>query len=161
MHTPAPAYDTRRGASRHKDVEGYAEAAALADRLERQRALAAVRSAGNRDEREEQRQPTAHQLASLLADAVALALSDPMHAKEMKAIFGPTLKRSLASRGFTLENPATMRLVDTRLRPSQRLLEYEARERMRKDMEAAMRRRREGTVAWAEYERSDDDAQTG
>ena len=149
MHIQEPTYDTRRGASIHRNVEGYAEAAAIADRLERQRALSAVRAAGNREGREEKGVPTAHQLASLLADAVGLALSDPTHAQVMKTVFGPVLKRSLASRGFSLENEETMRLVDTRLRPSTRLLEYEARERMEREIAEAAKRRR-ATTTFAE-----------
>ena len=156
MHTQGPTYDTRRGASIHRGVEGYAEADAIEDRRERERALAAVRAAGNRETRVESGAPSAHQINSMLADAVGLALADPTHAAAMKAIFGPVMKRSLAARGFTLKHQDTLRLVDTRLRPSTRLLEYEARERMEKEIADAMERRRKGTVAWAEYEERDE-----
>ncbi len=155
MHTPGPAYDTRRGASRHKDVEGYAEAAAILDRQERERALAAVRSAGNREIRVTRGVPSAHQIHSMLADAVGLALADPRHAKAMKEIFGPSLKRAMKFRGFDLQHADTLRLFDTRLRPSVELLEMEARERIEREVAAAMERRTKATIDWEAFEAAD------
>ena len=146
MHIQEPTYDTRRGASIHRDVEGYEEANAIEDRHERERALAAVRAAGNREVRVASGAPSAHQLNAMLADAIALALADPQHAGVMKAVFGPALKRSLTSRGFKLKHAPTLRLVDTRLRPSTRLLEYEARERMEQEIATAAKRRRATTT---------------
>ena len=141
MHIPAPSHDTRRGSSRYRYAEGYAEADAIDDNLERQRALDAVRAAALRNERGDGNVPTAHQIASMLSDAVGLALADPQHAAVMKSLFGPAVKRALAARGFTLGDPETMRLVDTRLQPSVRILEFEARERADREIARVMKRR--------------------
>ena len=147
MHFPAPTHDTRRGSSRYRGAEGYDAADAIQDRHERERALDAVRASAKRGERGGRGVPSAHQIHSMLSDAVGLALDDPKHAKLMKAVFGPAMKRAIQARGFSLKDPETLRLFDTRLRPSVRLLEYEAQERMEREIAAAAKRRRTTTYA--------------
>ena len=147
MHFTAPTHDTRRGSSQYRSAPGYAEADAIEDPHERERALDAVRAQAIRDARVERGVPTAHQIASMLADAVGLAMQDPQHAHLMKTVFGPAMRRAMKSRGFSLKDPETLRLFDTRLRPSVRLQEFEARERMEREIAEAAKRRQRTTYA--------------
>lgn len=161
MHMQLPAYDTRRGSSLHRGVEGYADADAIEDRQERERALAAVRSAGNRERRVERGAPSAHQVNAIIADAMGLLIDDPTVHAAIKSRLRECLRRAIRYRNCDPASPEVRRVVLTRMRANPKLLEAEAQERIAAEVEASMERRRSvtysETVRLLDSLRDDDD----
>ena len=160
MHMSLPAYDTRRGSSLHKSVEGYDEANAIDDRIERSRALATVRSAGNRKRRLNTGAPSAHQVTAILSDALALLLDDSTIHAVVRTRLRESLRRAIRYRLRDPDSAEVRRVVLTRMRANPRIIEMEAQDRIEADVAASMARRPatyEDTVAMLDALRDDDD----
>ena len=139
MHM-TPTHDRRRGSSQYRSSPGYAEADAIPDRMERQRALDAVRQAALRDQRPDT-VPSPHQLNAILADAVGLALADPTIRDMVASRLGHHIRRAIRARDMDPRHPETKRLLVTRMRPNPVVIEVEAQERVAEEIAAAKSRR--------------------
>ncbi len=157
---PTP-HDRRRGSSMYRAAPGYAEADAIEDRLERQRALDAIRHAADRAERPPV-VPSAHQTAAILADAIGLALADPEIRDLLASRLGHHIRRATRARGLDPRHAETKRVLGQRMRPNPLVEEVERRERIEAEIAAAKRQRTatyEDTIRLLAALRDDDDAE--
>lgn len=139
MHIP---HDTRRGSSRYLTAPGYAEADSIEDTAARARAIDAVRQRVLREEAGMSNVPSAHQLNSALADALGLALNPHYGSPDVSMVLGRAMRRAMRYRGFDPDDQEIHRRLVIRLRPQQRIQDWEASERIRKEVAEEQARRR-------------------
>jgi len=158
---PPCGWSRARDTSKYRDAPGYLDP--IADPRLRRRHRDAVRAQAIRDDRVARVEPSAHQMAALVLDALGLALAAGGSRNGVTRAFSDALREAAMGTGWEL-SPDLMRRIRTRLQPSTEVAANLHRMREAARAEEARHRRRLAEEANVEEElvrgwtdRGDDD----